>query len=45
MQALLGFIAGLAVCAVIWVQGEWAERAYRIQRARRRDHSRVPAIK
>ena len=45
MQALFGFLAGLAVCALIWIDGERAERRYRIQRARRRDHSRVPAIK
>lgn len=44
MQALGGFIAGLLVCALIWVHGEWAERAYRIQRARRRDHSKVPPM-
>lgn len=44
MQALGGFIAGLLVCALVWLHGEWAERAYRIQRARRRDHSRVPSI-
>ncbi|MGJ7527367.1 hypothetical protein [Variovorax sp. GB1P17] len=44
MQALGGFIAGLLVCALIWVQGELAERAYRIERARRRDHSRVPSM-
>jgi len=44
MQALGGFVVGLLVCALVWLHGEWAERAYRIQRARRRDHSKVPAL-
>jgi hypothetical protein len=44
MQVLGGFIAGLLVCALIWLHGEWAERAYRIERARRRDHRTVPSI-
>lgn len=42
---LLGFLAGLLVCALIWVQGARAESRERIERARRRDHSRIPAIK
>ena len=45
MQALFGFIAGLAACASIWIDGERAERRYRIECARRRDHSTVPRIK
>lgn len=45
MQALGGFIAGLLVCALIWLHSEWAERAYRIQRARCRDHAKVPSIR
>ena len=45
MQVLIGFLSGLAICALIWIDGERAERRYRIQCARRRDHSRVPAIK
>ena len=42
--ALLGFLAGLLACALIWVQGERAARRERIARARRRDHSKVPAM-
>jgi hypothetical protein len=45
MQALFGFLAGLVVCALIWIDGERAERNYRIQRARRRDHAKVPSIR
>ena len=45
MQVLFGFLVGVAICALIWIDGERAERRYRIQCARRRDHSRVPAIK
>lgn len=43
--ALLGFLAGLLACALIWVQGERAARRERIARARRRDHSKVPCIR
>ena len=42
--ALLGFLAGLLACALIWVQGERAARRQRIERARRRDHAKVPAL-
>jgi hypothetical protein len=42
--ALLGFLVGLLVCALIWVEGERAERLQRIERARRRDHSKVPSM-
>ncbi|CAN7535866.1 MULTISPECIES: hypothetical protein [Variovorax] len=45
MQVLIGFLLGLVICALIWIDGERAERRYRIQCARRRDNSRVPAIK
>jgi len=45
MPALFGFLAGIGACALIWIDGERAERRYRIQCARRRDHSRGPAIK
>jgi hypothetical protein len=44
MQALFGFSAGLVVCALIWIDGERAERRERIERARRRDHRTVPSI-
>lgn len=43
--ALLGFLLGLLVCALIWIAGERAERRARIQRARLRDHSKVPSIR
>ena len=33
MQALFGFLAGIGACALIWIDGERAERRYRIQRA------------
>lgn len=42
--ALLGFLAGLLACALIWVQGERAARRERIERARFRDHSKVPVM-
>lgn len=45
MQALFGFAAGLVVCALIWIDGERAERRERIERARRRVHANVPVIK
>ena len=44
MQVLLGFLGGVGVCALSWIDGERAERAYRIQAARRRNHAAVPAI-
>jgi hypothetical protein len=43
--ALLGFLAGLLACALIWVQGERAARRERVERARRRDHAAVPPIR
>lgn len=45
MQALFGFVAGLVVCGLIWIDGERAERRERIERARKRDHSKVPSIR
>ncbi|MDQ0011867.1 hypothetical protein J2W23_000231 [Variovorax boronicumulans] len=41
----LGFAIGMFFAALIWLDGERAERNYRIQCARRRDHSKVPAIR
>lgn len=40
-----GFLLAMCVCAAIWAAGEAAERRVRIERARRRDHSRVPALR
>jgi hypothetical protein len=34
----------MGLCAAMWSAGERAERRERIERARRRDHSKVPAI-
>lgn len=43
--ALAGLLFGLGFCALAWWSGEWAERRVRIERARRRDHSKVPSIR
>jgi hypothetical protein len=42
--ALAGFLLAMAVCALIWVDGERAAKRERIERARRRDHREVPSI-
>lgn len=43
--ALTGLLFGLGFCALAWWSGESAERRVRIDRARRRDHSKVPCIR
>lgn len=42
---LLGLLLGMGLCGFIWVAGERAARRERIERARYRDHTRVPAIR
>jgi hypothetical protein len=41
---LAGFLTGICVCACIWLDSEAAERRYRINVARYRDHAKVPAM-
>lgn len=41
----VGLLAGMGLCGFIWAAGERAERRERIQRARLRDHSKVPDIR
>ena len=41
---LAGLLLGMALCGVMWAAGERAERRERIERARHRDHSKVPSI-
>lgn len=40
-----GFLFGMCLCVFIWEAGERAVRRERIERARRRDHSKVPSIR
>lgn len=42
---LLGLLMGLGFCGLAWWSGERAERHVRIQRARFRDHARVPLMR
>ncbi|WP_164546895.1 MULTISPECIES: hypothetical protein [unclassified Variovorax] len=42
---LAGFLLAVAVVALMWIDGERAERRERIERARRRVHADVPRIK
>ncbi|MNL57958.1 hypothetical protein D3C87_1815560 [compost metagenome] len=42
---LVGLLLGLGFCALAWWSGERAERCVRIQRARFRDHARVPLMR
>jgi len=42
--AFAGFLLALLVVTLIWIDGGRAERLERIERARRRDHSKVPPI-
>ena len=41
---LAGLLAGMGVCGFIWAASERAARRERIERARRRDHAKVPAM-
>ncbi|WP_167395063.1 hypothetical protein [Variovorax boronicumulans] len=43
--ALIGLLLGLGFCAFAWWSGEHAERRMRIERARRRNHARVPLMR
>lgn len=43
--ALAGFLLAMAVCALIWADGERAAKRERIARARRRDHAKVPSMR
>jgi len=42
--ALAGFLLAMGLGALIWIDGERAAKRERIERARRRDHAKVPAI-
>jgi hypothetical protein len=42
---LAGLLAGMGVCGAIWAASERAARRERIERARRRDHAKVPALR
>ncbi|MET3181528.1 UNVERIFIED_ORG: hypothetical protein ABIC43_004697 [Variovorax guangxiensis] len=42
--ALAGFLLAMALGGLIWIDGERAARRERIERARRRDHTKVPSI-
>lgn len=42
--ALAGFLLAMAVCGLIWIDGERAAKRERIERARRRDHAKVPVL-
>lgn len=42
--ALAGFLLALFVVTLIWLDGGRAERRERIERARGRDHAKVPSI-
>ncbi|MFV0675823.1 hypothetical protein [Variovorax sp. tm] len=42
--AFAGFLLAVVVVALIWFDSERAARRERIERARFRDHSKVPAI-
>jgi len=41
---LAGLLAGMGLCGWIWSASERASRRERIERARRRDHAKVPAM-
>jgi hypothetical protein len=41
---LAGLLAGMGLCGAIWSAGERAARRERIERARRREHAKVPAM-
>ena len=41
---LAGFLLAMAIGALIWVDSERAARRERIERARRREHSKVPVM-
>ena len=43
--ALAGFLLAVVVVALIWFDSERAARRERIERARGRDHAKVPAIR
>ncbi|MDN6886487.1 hypothetical protein QMO14_23120 [Variovorax sp. CAN2819] len=42
--AVAGFLLAMVVVGLIWVDGERAAKRDRIERVRRRDHSKVPSI-
>ncbi|WP_167481205.1 hypothetical protein [Acidovorax cavernicola] len=42
---LFGLLMGLGFCGLAWWSGERAERYVRIERARRRDHGRLPLMR
>jgi len=41
---LAGLLVGMGLCGFIWAAGERAARRERIERARRRDHGKVPSL-
>lgn len=43
--ALAGFLLAMVVVALVWLDSERAARRERIERARVRDHAKVPAIR